>query len=76
MPDRAAVPAHVEHELAARDDRLRLRVRDDGAGGAAMGHGTGLRGLADRVRVVDGTLEIDSPPGGPTVVTVELPARA
>ncbi|WP_165960069.1 sensor histidine kinase [Nonomuraea longispora] len=63
-------------ELASHGDGLRLRVRDDGAGGAAMGRGTGLRGLADRVRVVDGTLEIDSPPGGPTVVTVNLPARA
>ncbi|MGP3958771.1 sensor histidine kinase [Nonomuraea sp. 3N208] len=62
-------------ELKERDRRLRLRVRDDGAGGAAMGLGTGLRGLADRVRVVDGTLEIHSPPGGPTVVSVDLPAH-
>lgn len=60
-------------------DRLRLRVRDDGAGGARLsrpdgaGHGTGLQGLADRVRAVDGTLGIDSPAGGPTVVTVTLP---
>ena len=55
---------------------LRLRVTDDGTGGASMAAGTGLRGLAERVRTVDGRLEIDSPPGGPTVVTVELPSRA
>ncbi len=55
---------------------LRLRVTDDGTGGASMAAGTGLRGLAERVRTVDGRLEIDSPPGGPTVVTVELPSHA
>jgi signal transduction histidine kinase len=55
---------------------LRVRVTDDGTGGASMAAGTGLRGLAERVRTVDGRLEIDSPPGGPTVVTVELPSHA
>ncbi|MFE3453262.1 sensor histidine kinase [Nonomuraea sp. NPDC059194] len=64
---------HAVVELQASNVRLRLRVRDNGAGGAAPGLGTGLNGLRDRVRVVDGTLEISSPPGGPTVVTVELP---
>ena len=55
---------------------LRVRVTDDGTGGASMAAGSGLRGLAERVRTVDGRLEIDSPPDGPTVVTVELPSRA
>jgi len=55
---------------------LRVRVSDDGRGGASVDAGTGLRGLAERVRTVDGRLEIDSPPGGPTVVTVELPSHA
>jgi signal transduction histidine kinase len=55
---------------------LRLRVRDDGTGGAAARAGSGLRGLADRVRTVDGRMDVDSPPGGPTVVTVELPSHA
>jgi signal transduction histidine kinase len=55
---------------------LRLRVTDDGTGGASMAAGTGLRGLADRVRTVDGRMDVDSPPGGPTVVTVELPSHA
>ena len=55
---------------------LRVRVTDDGKGGATMAAGTGLRGLAERVRTVDGRLELDSPPGGPTVVTAELPSHA
>jgi signal transduction histidine kinase len=59
-------------------DRLRLQVGDDGVGGAAVadtGSG-GLAGLVDRLRTVDGRLRIDSPPGGPTLVTVDLPANA
>jgi signal transduction histidine kinase len=55
---------------------LRLRVADDGRGGATPEAGGGLRGLADRIRTVDGVMEISSPRGGPTVVTVELPSHA
>ncbi|MEW2418161.1 sensor domain-containing protein [Streptomyces sp. NPDC046866] len=55
--------------------RIRLSVRDDGRGGAAPGAGSGLTGLAERLAVVDGVLRVDSPPGGPTVVTAELPVR-
>ena len=55
------------------DGMLRVVVTDDGVGGADPTVGTGLRGLADRVSGVDGRLHVDSPPGGPTVVTVELP---
>ncbi|BCY11875.1 sensor histidine kinase [Actinoplanes sp. L3-i22] len=51
--------------------RLWLRVTDHGRGGAQPRGG--LAGLADRVRTVDGRLDISSPAGGPTVVTVELP---
>jgi signal transduction histidine kinase len=61
--------------LAGRD-ALVLRVSDDGAGGADPARGSGLSGLAQRVRTVDGKLEIVSPPGGPTWVTVTLPMRA
>ncbi|MGH3744732.1 MAG: sensor histidine kinase [Mycobacteriales bacterium] len=57
-------------------DRLRLRVSDDGGGGARIGAGSGLSGLGERVRTVDGRLTVDSPDGGPTVVTVELPLQA
>jgi signal transduction histidine kinase len=59
--------------LVQRGDRLRLRVVDDGTGGARPGGGTGLTGLTQRVRTVDGRLDIDSPSGGPTTVTVDLP---
>ncbi|MFG3494019.1 sensor histidine kinase [Streptomyces sp. NPDC047928] len=55
------------------DGALWLTVSDDGRGGAAVGSGSGLTGLLARVRAVDGTLTCDSPPGGPTVVTVVLP---
>jgi signal transduction histidine kinase len=56
-------------------DVLRLQVSDDGRGGALVGSGSGLTGLSERVRTVDGRLSVDSPTGGPTVVTVELPLR-
>jgi signal transduction histidine kinase len=63
-------------DVAQRGQALRLRVSDDGAGGADPARGSGLPGLAQRVRTVDGRLGLTSPPGGPTVVTVELPLRA
>jgi signal transduction histidine kinase len=55
--------------------RLRLRVSDDGRGGARLEARGGLAGLAKRIRAVDGRLQISSPPGGPSVVTVELSSR-
>ncbi|MFH8989691.1 sensor histidine kinase [Streptomyces sp. NPDC017940] len=58
------------------DGVLRLRVSDDGRGGARVGAGSGLTGLVQRVRTVDGRLLVDSPPGGPTAVVVELPLHA
>ncbi len=57
------------------DDRLMLQVTDDGRGGAELGGGSGLAGLAERLDAVDGILALDSPPGGPTTVTAELPWR-
>jgi signal transduction histidine kinase len=54
-------------------DRLHIIVSDDGAGGADPARGTGLAGLAKRAESVDGTFEIVSPPGGPTLLTVDLP---
>ncbi len=57
-------------------DRLRLIVADNGRGGAKHDGGTGLRGLGQRIGSVDGTLRIDSPPGGPTVIVVELPCAS
>jgi signal transduction histidine kinase len=59
--------------VSVRAGLLRLIVADDGRGGASVGKGSGLAGLAERVRTVDGVLRIVSPLGGPTEVTVELP---
>ncbi|MET8832209.1 sensor histidine kinase [Streptomyces sp. NPDC004610] len=58
-----------------RDGRLLLRVRDNGRGGASPASGTGLTGLADRVSVLDGKLSLSSPPGGPTLLSVEIPCE-
>ena len=52
---------------------LLMTITDDGRGGAEANHGTGLAGMAARVHSHDGTLDISSPKGGPTVVRVELP---
>ncbi|PWI44678.1 sensor histidine kinase [Streptomyces sp. ICBB 8177] len=57
------------------DARLMIQVRDDGRGGASADAGSGLAGLAERLDAVDGVLVVDSPTGGPTVVTAELPWR-
>ncbi|MCX5438974.1 MULTISPECIES: sensor histidine kinase [unclassified Streptomyces] len=56
-------------------DRLLIQVRDDGRGGASLDKGTGMSGLADRLGAVDGLFVVDSPEGGPTTVTAELPWR-
>ncbi|WP_120339039.1 sensor histidine kinase [Cryobacterium soli] len=69
--------AHVT--VSERPGRIELEVRDNGRGGAHVspgdgaGHGTGLAGLLDRARSVDGTLDVISPVGGPTLVTISLP---
>jgi signal transduction histidine kinase len=60
-------------ELAMDDGRLRLVISDDGRGGADPATGSGLRGLCDRIEALDGTLEVDSPPGEGTTVTVHIP---
>ncbi|MEU1309918.1 sensor domain-containing protein [Streptomyces cinnamoneus] len=62
-------------ELWRRADRLLIQVRDDGRGGASTGSGSGLAGLAERLGSVDGLFVVDSPAGGPTVVTAEVPWR-
>ena len=74
--------ARAEVTVVRVGDVLRIAVTDDGCGGAVpatgdgAGAGTGLRGLAQRAAVVDGTLTIDSPPGGPTVIAAELPCES
>jgi len=67
---------HATLEAVHVPGLLRIRVTDDGRGGARPVQGGGLCGLAERVRTVDGRVEVDSPRGGPTTVTVELPSHA
>ncbi|MFD8675391.1 sensor histidine kinase [Streptomyces seoulensis] len=67
---------HATLDLWHTPHHLMLQIRDDGIGGADPAHGSGLAGLAERLGAVDGVLVVDSPPGGPTVVTAELPWRA
>jgi signal transduction histidine kinase len=55
---------------------LRMTVEDDGRGGADPGAGSGLRGIERRLGAFDGRLDVTSPPGGPTVVTMELPCAS
>jgi signal transduction histidine kinase len=59
--------------LVTEHGRLRLIVRDDGAGGADPSTGSGLRGLRDRVEALDGQLHVDSPPGLGTTLIAEIP---
>ncbi|MFF5566162.1 histidine kinase [Streptomyces sp. NPDC012623] len=63
----------AEVRLARTDTALRVRVRDEGRGGADENTGTGLTGLRRRVAALDGTVDVASPAGGPTVIEVELP---
>jgi signal transduction histidine kinase len=68
-----AQASQAEVVVQRAGDRLHIIVSDDGAGGADPARGTGLAGLAKRAASVDGTFEIASPPGGPTLITVDLP---
>lgn len=62
-------------DLGYRDGVLSVVVSDDGDGGASMTAGTGLRGVARRLEVFDGTIALTSPAGGPTVVRMEVPCE-
>ncbi|MEU6255234.1 sensor domain-containing protein [Streptomyces sp. NPDC047043] len=62
-------------EVWRANSRLLIQVEDDGRGGARLDGGTGMQGLADRLDAVDGLFVIESPQGGPTIVTAELPWR-
>ncbi|NES39508.1 sensor histidine kinase [Micromonospora sp. PPF5-17] len=68
--------SRIRLDLRAAGGALRLAVTDDGRGGARPGSGgTGLAGLVRRIESLDGALRVDSPPGGPTTITVELPCE-
>ncbi|MFG3253811.1 sensor histidine kinase [Streptomyces sp. NPDC048172] len=63
-------------ELWHTDGRLRAQVTDDGHGGADPAGGTGLRGMERRLATFDGILAVNSPVGGPTTLTMELPCAS
>ncbi|AGM08407.1 sensor histidine kinase [Amycolatopsis keratiniphila] len=65
----------IEVDVGIVNDDLRLVVRDGGEGGARPVRGGGLAGIAERLATVDGGLDIDSPPGGPTVISAVIPLR-
>jgi signal transduction histidine kinase len=67
---------HARLEAVHAHGLLLLQVSDDGVGGARVEASGGLAGLVERIGTVDGRLRITSPPGGPTVVAVELPFHA
>ena len=63
----------VDLDVHVLDGALRVRVRDDGIGGATPGAGSGLIGVTDRVEALGGTITINSPVGGGTTLVAELP---
>jgi signal transduction histidine kinase len=68
-----ATVVHVD--LDVQDRAVRLRVGDDGVGGADPDHGSGITGLRDRVEALGGTITITSPPGAGTSLTVNIPTH-
>jgi len=70
---RHAAATTIAVDLRHRDEVLRIQVADDGRGGADPARGTGLRGIERRLAAFDGRVGVESPPGGPTAVTLELP---
>jgi PAS domain S-box-containing protein len=65
--------SHATVRLAQENGELAIEVRDDGKGGAVATPGSGLAGLADRVGALDGSLEVESPPGEGTLLRAVLP---
>jgi signal transduction histidine kinase len=59
--------------MARTHGLLRVEVVDDGVGGADPTRGSGLAGVERRLAAFDGILAVSSPPGGPTIVVMEVP---
>ena len=66
----------VNVRAACSSGMLRIEVTDDGTGGADPSRGTGLRGVERRLGTFDGVLAVSSPPGGPTIVVIEMPCAS
>ena len=66
----------VRIQLSQASGLLRAQVTDDGCGGADPAHGTGLAGVERRLAAFDGILAVNSPPGGPTIVVIEVPCAS
>jgi signal transduction histidine kinase len=73
---RYANATHVDVRVRVVGSKLHVTVVDDGVGGAQQQNGGGLAGLADRASSVEGSLQIASPVGGPTVINAELPCAS
>jgi len=71
-----AAATTVSVHVRAAKDLVQLTVADDGRGGARLARGSGLRGLADRVEAVGGTLSLTSQPGAGTILTVQVPCES
>ncbi|MFG3340295.1 sensor histidine kinase [Glycomyces sp. NPDC048151] len=69
-----AEASQVQVVVNREPQRVVIEVRDDGIGGASFSAGGGLDGVRRRLAAFDGTVSIDSPEGGPTVVTMTIPA--
>ena len=70
-----AAASRVHIRAAHAGGVLRIEVTDDGVGGADSSRGTGLRGVERRLGTFDGVLAVSSPPGGPTIVAIEVPCE-
>jgi len=70
-----ASTVHIEVDTVEENgtDMLRIEIRDDGRGGADLAHGTGLRGLKDRVEALGGRILLDSPPDAGTTLRLKFP---
>ena len=68
-----AQASHASVTVERSNGHLTVEVADDGVGGADLGRGSGLRGLADRLAALDGTLSLDSPAGRGTRLRAQIP---
>jgi signal transduction histidine kinase len=71
-----ANPTEVRVDIGRRNGVAFVQVLDDGVGGASLEHGSGLRGLCDRLATLGGTVVVASPPGAGTTLVAEVPVGA